>query len=269
MLANVAWLDLRLRRRSTIGYAAGMAIYTLVVVALYPTFKNQTSLNGLSGSTAAALFGVTGKLTSSDGWLNANIYSNFLPLIMLLLTIGYGAASLAGQDENGTLALLVVLPMRRWAIVLQKLCAMAVQALVLAAATTVCVVIGQGFQLTVSAGNAVVIAVALTLMGLDFGLVAMAIGAATGRRGTALGIVQAWLLPRICSAPWPRQSPPSIRAATSRSSTGRSATTRSAREPALATSPSCSWSACARSSLQPSPSAEPTSTSASSTVTRR
>jgi ABC-2 type transport system permease protein len=188
MLANVAWLDLRLRRRSTIGYAAGMAIYTLVVVALYPTFKNQTSLNGLSGSTAAALFGVTGKLTSSDGWLNANIYSNFLPLIMLLLTIGYGAASLAGQDENGTLALLVVLPMRRRAIVLQKLCAMAVQALVLAAATTVCVVIGQGFQLTVSAGNAVVIAVALTLMGLDFGLVAMAIGAATGRRGTALGI---------------------------------------------------------------------------------
>ena len=109
MLTNVTRLDLRLRRRSAIGYAAGMAVYTLVVVALYPAFKNETSLNRLSGSTAAALFGVTGPLTSPAGWLNANIYANFFPLIMLLLTIGYGAAALAGQDEDGTLALITAL----------------------------------------------------------------------------------------------------------------------------------------------------------------
>jgi len=53
---------------------------------------------------------------------------------------------------------------------------------------TVCVFIGRGFQLTVSPGDAVAIAAALTLMGLDFGLITMAAGATTGRRGTALGI---------------------------------------------------------------------------------
>jgi beta-exotoxin I transport system permease protein len=105
MLADITRLELRLRRRSAIGYAPGMALYTLVVVALYPAFKNSASLNSLSGSTAAALFGVTGPLTSPGGWLNGNIYGNFFPLIMLLLTIGYGAACLAGQDEDGTLAL--------------------------------------------------------------------------------------------------------------------------------------------------------------------
>lgn len=104
MLADITRLDLRLRRRSAIGYAAGMALYTLIVVASYPSFKDQTSLNSLSGSTAAALFGVTGKLTSSCGWLNGDIYANFFPLIMLLMTIGYGAAALAGQDEDGALA---------------------------------------------------------------------------------------------------------------------------------------------------------------------
>jgi hypothetical protein len=56
-----------------------MALYTFVVVALYPSFKNSTSLDNLSGSTAAALFGVTGPLTSPGGWLNGNIYSNFFP----------------------------------------------------------------------------------------------------------------------------------------------------------------------------------------------
>jgi ABC-2 type transport system permease protein len=157
-------------------------------VALYPSFKSSTSLNGLTGSTAAALFGVTGPLTSPGGWLNGNIYGNFFPLIMLLLTIGYGAASLAGQDEDGTLALLAVLPLRRRAILVQKAAAMALQALLLAAAVTVCVVIGRGFELTVGPGDAIGISVALVLMGLDFGLITMAVGAATGRRGTALAI---------------------------------------------------------------------------------
>ncbi len=187
MRADITRLDLRLRRRSAIGYAAAMALYTLIVVALYPSFRNSTSLNSLSGSTAAALFGVTGKLTSPGGWLNGNIYGNFFPLILLLLTIGYGAACLAGQDEDGTLAHVAALPVRRRAIVLQKVLAMALQTLLLSAVVTTCVVIGRGFQLTVAAGHAVSIAVALTLMGLDFGLVTMAVGAATRRRGTALG----------------------------------------------------------------------------------
>lgn len=185
---SITRLDLRLRRRSTAGYAIGMALYSLVVVALYPSFKDSTSLDSLSGSTAAALLGVTGKLTSPAGWLNANIYGNFFPLIMLLLTIGYGAACLAGQDEDGTLALITTLPKPRWAILLQKLAAMALQALLLAATMTACVLIGRGFQLTTSPANALVTAVAVVLMGLDFGLVAITAGAATGRRGTALGI---------------------------------------------------------------------------------
>jgi len=191
MRADITRLDLRLRRRSTAGYAIGMALYSLVVVALYPSFKNSTSLDSLSGSTAAALFGVTGKLTSPGGWLNGNIYGNFFPLIMLLLTIGYGAAALAGQDEDGTLALIAALPVRRRAIVFQKAGAMAAQALLLAATVALCVLIGRGFELAVSIGDAVAVSAALMLMGLDFGLITMAIGAATGRRGTALGIASA------------------------------------------------------------------------------
>jgi ABC-2 type transport system permease protein len=188
MPADVIRLDLRLRRRSTIWYAAGMALYALVVVVLYPSFKHQTSLNSLSGSTAAALFGITGPLTSPGGWLNANIYSNFFPLIMLLLAIGYGAGALAGQDEDGTLALVVALPVRRRDILLQKAGAMAVQALLLAVTVAVCVIIGRGFQLSVSPAAAVAVSVTVLLMGVDFGLLTMAVGGMTGRRGTALGV---------------------------------------------------------------------------------
>ena len=165
-----------------------MTLYALVVVVLYPSFRHQTSLNNLSGSTAAALFGITGKLTSPGGWLNANIYGNFFPLIMLLLTIGYGGAALAGQDEDGTLGLVAALPIRRRGILLQKAWAMALQAILLAAAVAVCVIIGRAFQLSISPAHTIAVSAALALMGLDFGLITMAVGAVTGRRGTALGV---------------------------------------------------------------------------------
>jgi ABC-2 type transport system permease protein len=189
MHPDIAWLDLANRLRSLTGYCLGMAVYALAVVAMYPAFKTSTSLDKLiaSDSTAAALFGVTGRLSTSAGWLNGNIYANFLPLIMLLLTIGYGAACLAGQDEDGTLGTLAVLPVRRTAIVVQKAAAMAVQAAALTITVAVFVIIGRSFQLNVTIANVASVSAAVWLMGLDFGLVTMAAGALTGRRGTAIG----------------------------------------------------------------------------------
>jgi ABC-2 type transport system permease protein len=190
MRTDITWLDVSNRRRSLIGYCLGMAVYALVVVAMYPAFRTSGSLDKLiqSDSTAAALFGVTGPISSSGGWLNGNIYANFFPLIMLLLTIGYGAACLAGQDEDGTLGLLAVLPVRRPAIVAQKAAAMAVQAAVLAVTVAVVVIIGRSFQLDVTVASVASVSAAVLLMGLDFGLITLAAGALTGRRGAAIGV---------------------------------------------------------------------------------
>ena len=193
MRADVTFLDLRLRRRSLLGYTTGMALYTLVIVALYPQFKNSLSLDQLTrhGSAVAALFGATGTLTSPAGWLNANIYANFLPLIMLLITVGYGAACIAGQDEDGTLSLTAALPFTRTSILLQKTASLIAQAVLIAAATTICVAIGRGSGLAIPAAGLAGVAIAITLAGIDFGLIALAIGCWTGNRGTALGIASA------------------------------------------------------------------------------
>ena len=82
----------------------------------------------------------------SRAWANA--YTNFLPLIMLMLTIGYGSGAIAGQDEDGTLGLLVVLPLPRRAILIHKIATMIAQALVLTITVAVCVYVGRAFQVT-------------------------------------------------------------------------------------------------------------------------
>ncbi len=193
MATEVARLDVRLRRRAMYGYTIGMAAYAFVIVVLYPSFKNDTSLNKLTenGSTAAALFGASGPLTTPPGWLNANLYANVVPLIVLLLTIGYGASCLAGQDEDGTLGLIATLPLSRRHVALQKAAAMVVQAVPVSLATLLCVLAGRGFDLSVSSRGLAGVTLGVLLLGIDFGAIAMMIGAATGSRGAALGVTSA------------------------------------------------------------------------------
>jgi len=193
MSGDIARLDLALRRRSMYGYAIGMAVYAFVIVALYPSFKNDSSLNKLTedSSTVAALFGASGSLTTPPGWLNANLYANFVPLVVLLLTIGYGASSLAGQDEDGTLALIATLPVSRRRIALQKAATMALQAVPVSLATMACVLAGRQFDLPIASTGLIGVTVGSLLLGIDFGAIAMLIGAVTGSRATTLGVTSA------------------------------------------------------------------------------
>jgi ABC-2 type transport system permease protein len=190
MRPDVTRLDHRLRRRSTIGYALGIAAYTFVIVALYPQFRHDTGLDKLADSDSAvmALFGAAGSITTPDGWLNANLYANFAPLIVLLVTIGYGAMCIAGQNEDDTLALIVTEPLSRRSIVAQKMLALAFQAAVVAVAFGIVVVIGRNFELQIPLANVFGASMGVLLLGIDLGLLALLIGARTGSRGTALGV---------------------------------------------------------------------------------
>lgn len=190
MRTEIITLDLYNRRRSTIGYALGMALYMIVIVALYPSFKHASELNKLTqgNSAIAALFGATGTLTSPAGWVDANAYANFLPLIMLLLTIGYGAGAIAGQNEDRTLGMVAVLPFGRNGIVAQKIATMAAQAAILTIVVAACVYTGRVFDVTLDPGHVATATIAVLLLGIDLGLIALALGAATASRGTAIGI---------------------------------------------------------------------------------
>jgi ABC-type sulfate/molybdate transport systems ATPase subunit len=98
--------------------------------------------------------------------------------------------------------------------------------------------VAEDTQVAVSPADAVATSVAVTLMGLDFGLVAMTAGAATGRGARPSASPPGSQPPPTCSARWPPPSPPSVPPATCRSSTGQRATTRSAGESAPSTTPS-------------------------------
>ena len=190
MRSDVVRLDLRLRRRSIGAYTLGLAVYALLIVALYPAFRNDASLDALTkdSSTLSALFGASGSLTTPDGWMNANLYANFVPLFVLLMTIGYGASAIAGQDEDGTLSPIATLPISRTNLLFQKALSLTALSLSIPAATFVFALVGRDFQVRLGLGALVGTTVGVALLGLDFGLLALGVGAGTGSRGAALGV---------------------------------------------------------------------------------
>jgi len=193
MWPDVLRFDLRLRRRMLLWTAGGVVTYVFLIVAVYPSFKGDTSLDAMiqANPAAASAFGISGSITTPAGWLNANVYANIGPLLALLLTIGYGAAAVAGQDADGTLGLLATLPMSRTRLVLAKTWTLLPIALVVPVATLVVCLAGPRFALTPDWGALLGVTVTLTLLAFIFGACAMFVGALTGSRGAATGAASA------------------------------------------------------------------------------
>lgn len=190
MRTDLARLDLRLRRRMVAGTTLGAAAYLALIVATYPTFKHDTSFDAMiaANPAAAAAFGITGDITSPAGWLGANMYGNIGPLLALLLTIGYGAAAVAGQDEDGTLGLLATLPVGRARLLAQKMLTLALLALAVPCASLLVCLLGPHFELRPDWAALLGVTVTSALLAFDLGAVALVAGARTGSRGAALGL---------------------------------------------------------------------------------
>jgi ABC-2 type transport system permease protein len=187
---EITTLDLSFRRKACIGFTVGLVLYVLVIVALYPSFENSSELDNLTKNSpgVAALFGISGSLTSPVGWMNANVWANFFPLMILLLTIGYGASAIAGQEKDGHLELVLSLPFSRRRVVAQKIGALVAQAVILCFFTFLAALAGRWFELDFGVWELTTATVGVLLLGLDMGLLALAVGAGTGNRGAALGV---------------------------------------------------------------------------------
>ncbi len=186
----VMTLDLRLRRRMLIGTGVGAALYLFLIIVMYPSFQRDTSIDQMitSNPTAAAAFGITGSITTPAGWLGANMYANIGPLLVLLLTIGYGASAIAGQSADGLLASVATQPYTRRRLVAEKTLALLVVSLVVPVASFVVSLSGPHYQLHPDWQALLGVSLSLTLLGFDLGALALALGGLSGSRGAGLGV---------------------------------------------------------------------------------
>jgi ABC-2 type transport system permease protein len=182
---GVAASDLRIRRTSLIFWWIALAVLVAGIVAIYPTVRANPSLDRIYGDlspTVQALLGGA-SLTSPAGYLNTQLFAFFLPAVLLVFTIGRGAGSIAGEEEERTLDLLLAQPVSRRRLYIEKALALLVGVAILTTACLVALVsLRQVSDLTLPYLNLVAVSVQMGLFGAALGLGAQAIAAATGRR---------------------------------------------------------------------------------------
>lgn len=187
--------ELRDQRRALIGWGIGLSAMVLMYSSFWPSVRdNADQFASYLENLPDALRSVIGELSLGTpvGYLQSELFSFMGPALILVFAIGAGARSLAGEEEQGTLDLLVVTPITRRMIVLQKFAAMALTALGLGVVLWIsAVVVGRLFGLDVAIPDIAAATLHLLLLGVAFGAIAMFLGAWRGRRALALGITSA------------------------------------------------------------------------------
>jgi len=111
------------------------------------------------------------------------------PLLLLVFAVGFGSGAIAGEEEKGTLDLLLSNPLNRWRVVLEKYIGMIICTLILIIVFWATLAIG-GAIIDMGLNLARLAAVCFSgfLLAIAFGSVALTIGCARGKTGVAMGV---------------------------------------------------------------------------------
>lgn len=181
-------------RRALAGWCVGAALYVALIAAIFPSIAGSGSLDKLVENypdVLKSLFGISGggSLSSGAGFLDAELFSFMLPLLVLALGIGSGARTFAGEEEAGRLELVLAYPVRRGGAVLSKGAAVGAEVVAVCACSGLAIgVLDPVFDLDLTTAHIAQATAGLALLGLLFGWIALAIGAATGKHGLAVAL---------------------------------------------------------------------------------
>ena len=194
MSAELTRRELSDHRRALAGWCLGIVAYVAMVSAIFPSIQSSPDFDKLVENypeILKSLFGISGagSITSGAGYLDVELFSFMLPLLVLVLAIGAGARAFAGEEDAGRLELVLAYPTRRRSAVLAKGAAVALEVV------AVCAVIGLTlalldpvFDLELSGRRLVAALVTVATLGLFHGWLALAVGGAVPSRALAIGV---------------------------------------------------------------------------------
>ena len=195
MLRSVFSKSLRDQRLSLMWWGIGVAALSLVTVLFYPSIKDRTDFTKLledSEVLTRVLAGGFTDLSSPEGYLNSQLYSLLVPILFLIFTIGRGSAAIAGEEEKGTLDILLSNPTTRLQVLIHNFGAMMVATSVLAFVLWLSVVIGGAMVgMELNLWRTAQVTLSGLLLGMVFGTLALMLGSAFGKRYLSTGIAGA------------------------------------------------------------------------------
>jgi len=183
------WRD---RWRGLVAWTTGLVLITAVELYVYPSIRDSgEGMEALIEGFPDAMQEIfrMSDYTSGAGFLNVEMFSIIVPLVFIAVGATWGAGGTADEEEKGTADLLLTLPVSRAAIVATKSAATIGVLVGLMAVLAVTLIVGSGMvDLGVASSRLVAACVMSGLLGVLYAGLGFLVGAATGRRGIALGV---------------------------------------------------------------------------------
>lgn len=196
MLTSVFLKTLRDHRRSLLFWGIGLSLLAIMMASFFPTIRDMPSLSEfmeLLPPEMMALFGGDfSDYNTPEGFLNGELFGFLYPLMLLIFAIGFASGTIAGEEQEGTLDLLLSHPVKRWQLVLEKYAALVVSLLGIAAFFWVALLLaGSVIDMGLNPLRLAAICFSGTLLAAVFGALALAVGCAQGKKTIALGVAGA------------------------------------------------------------------------------
>ena len=182
------------RRHGFLFWSLGVGLLVVSVLSVWPSLHDEyAKLVQNYPDALLAFLGVDrAGLGSASGYLQAELFGLMVPLVLVGYAIAAGSGTIAGEEERGTLELLLTQPVSRVRVALEKYAALVTALAILTAAfAAVLLAFTPAFDLNVGVFDELAATVSAFLLAAMFGAVALALGCATGHRALAAGIASA------------------------------------------------------------------------------
>ncbi len=181
------------QRRSLPGWLASIGLIVLMYAAIWPSIRDQPSISDFLDQMPPAfrsLFATAGAdMSTPVGYIQIEMMSFIGPILVIAYGVTRGADAVAGEEERHTLDLELSSPVGRSRLLVEKAAAMGAGTAVLAAAAGVALILeGRLFDMVLPVDTVTAAMVHLALLGMVFGMVALALGAVTGRSGLSRAV---------------------------------------------------------------------------------
>ena len=114
-MLRLLWQELKFRRNAIIGWGVGLCFFPLVYISIYPQFAEE--MQSLADLDIYQAMGVT--IGTLEDWIGSTIIL-FVPLLASIYALINGTGTLAGEEEDGRLEMIVTLPLPRWQVLIAK-----------------------------------------------------------------------------------------------------------------------------------------------------
>jgi ABC-2 type transport system permease protein len=193
-LRNVFTKTIHDRRQGLIWWSVGIGVLTLATLSVWPSVRDEyQKLVQNYPEPLLAVFGIEKSgLGTGAGYLQAELFSLMLPLMLVAYMIASCSAATAGEREAGTLEFLLAQPVSRRRVLLEKFLGLSTSLAIISAAFVVVLVASTRlFDLGVAIPNVLAATASAYVLALLFGAVALLAGCVTGHRALAAGVASA------------------------------------------------------------------------------